>query len=129
MIAIDTNVLVRLAVDDHPQQAEIVQNLLKTHRTFISRTALLETEWVLRCRYKFPRESLHAFFQLLLQTENIDLEDMHTVKRALDWYLLGADFADALHLAICDKPIMHTFDRSFCKSARDIGIAPNVRVL
>jgi predicted nucleic-acid-binding protein len=129
MIAIDTNILVRLVVDDHPQQADIAQNLLKTNRAHISRTVLLETEWVLRSRYKFPRESIHAFFSVLIQTENVEMEDTLAVERALHWFLTGADFADALHLAICDKAIMHTFDRGFCKAARDAGIAPVVCVL
>ncbi|WP_186342901.1 hypothetical protein [Allochromatium palmeri] len=40
MIAFDTNMLVRLAVDDHPQQAEVAVNLLKQHRVLISRAVL-----------------------------------------------------------------------------------------
>ena len=129
MIAIDTNILVRLVVDDHPQQAEIAQNLLKKHRAYISRTVLLETEWVLRSRYKFSREPIHAFFTVLIQTENVEIENALGVERALHWYITGADFADALHLAICGKVIMHTFDQGFCKAARDAGIAPVVRIL
>jgi predicted nucleic-acid-binding protein len=128
MIAFDTNMLVRLVVDDHPQQADIAENLLKTHRVLISRTVLLETEWVLRCAYKLPGERIHAFLQLLLQTENTVVEDALAVGRALDWYAQGADFADALHLAACGPAVMHTFDRRFCKSAREAGFAPEVRV-
>jgi len=128
MIALDTNMLVRLVVDDHPRQAEIAETLLKTHCALIPRTVLLETEWVLRFSYKFPRERIHAFFHLLLQTENAMIEDVLTVGRALDWYKRGADFADALHLAACGDTVMHTFDRSFCKAAREAGITPEVRV-
>mgnify|MGYP003477358572 FL=1 len=128
MIAFDTNMLVRLVVDDHPQQADIAENLLKTHRVLISRTVLLETEWVLRSAYKLPGGRIHAFLQLLLQTENTVVEDALSVGRALDWYAQGADFADALHLAACGAAVMHTFDRQFCKSAREAGIAPEVRV-
>lgn len=128
MIAFDTNMLVRLAVDDHPAQAEIAESLLKTHRALLSRTVLMETEWVLRSCYKFSRERIHAFFQLLLQAENAVIEDSLAVASALDWYQRGADFADALHLAACRFATMHTFDRGFCKAARDAGIAPEVRV-
>jgi len=128
MIAFDTNMLVRLAVDDHPQQADIAENLLKTHRVFISRTVILETEWVLRSSYKFPKSSIHAFLQLLLQSENADIENALAVTRAIDWYAKGADFADALHLANCGSAILHTFDRGFCKAARDAGITPTVHI-
>lgn len=128
MIAFDTNLLVRLAVDDHPQQADVAENLLKQHRVLISRTVLLETEWVLRSRYKIPPERIHAFFQLMLRTENAELEDALAVARALTWYEQGADFADALHLAVCGDAVLHTFDRGFCKAARAAGNAPEVRV-
>jgi predicted nucleic-acid-binding protein len=128
MIALDTNMLVRLVINDHPQQADVAENLLKTHNALISRTVLLETEWVLRFSYKLPRERIHAFFRLLLQTENAVIEDEQAVDRALDWYTKGADFADALHLSACGSAVMHTFDRGFCKAAREFGIAPEVRV-
>ncbi len=128
MIAFDTHLLVRLAVDDHPQQADVAENLLKQHRVLISRTVLLETEWVLRSRYKIPPERIHAFFQLMMPTENAELEDTRAVARALVWYEQGADFADALHLAACGDAVLHTFDRGFCKAARAAGIAPEVRV-
>lgn len=128
MIAFDTNLLVRLVVDDHPAQTEIATNLLKTHRALLLRTVLLESEWVLRSSYKLPRERVHAFFELLLQSENAVVEDELAVARALEWYQRGADFADALHLATCGKAKMQTFDRGFCKAAREAGIAPEVRV-
>jgi len=128
MIAFDTNILVRLVVDDQPYQADIAVNLLKTHQVCISRTVLLETEWVLRSCYRFPKERIFEFFKLLLQTENVDMEDGLSVTRALDWYAQGADFADALHLATCGKAVMHTFDRGFCKAARDVGGTPTVHV-
>lgn len=128
MIAFDTNMLVRLVVDDPPQQAEIAQALLKTNQVFLSRTVLLETEWVLRSIYQLSRERIHAFFRLMLQAENAVTEDALNVLRALAWYQQGADFADALHLAACGDAVMHTFDRGFCKAARREGASPGVRV-
>ncbi len=44
MIAFDTNLLVRLAVNDDGEQAEIAEKLLTENEVFISRTVLLETE-------------------------------------------------------------------------------------
>jgi predicted nucleic-acid-binding protein len=128
MIALDTNMLVRLIIDDHPQQAQLAENLLKSHRALIPCTVILETEWVLRSRYKVPRERIHAFLQLLLQTENTVIEAAHTLHRALGWYAQGADFADALHLASCGDAVMQTFDKAFCKAAREAGDTPQVRV-
>lgn len=129
MIAFDTNLLVRALVDDHPEQVAVVRQLIASDSIFISRTVLLETEWVLRARYKKSRDQLSAFFSALLEVDNTVVENAEAVTHALEWYAQGADFADALHLAVCGKAVMHTFDREFCKSAREAGATPEVRVL
>jgi predicted nucleic-acid-binding protein len=46
MIAFDTNLLVRAVVADDLTQVAIVQDLIKQDSIFISRTVLMETEWV-----------------------------------------------------------------------------------
>lgn len=128
MIALDTNMLVRALVADHPDQVAVVRQLMASDSVFISRTVLLETEWVLRARYRKTPAELLAFFQALLETDDAVIEAAEEVRNALDWYDQGADFADALHLAACGGAVMHTFDRSFCAAARLAGIAPEVRV-
>ena len=129
MIAFDTNLLVRAVVADEPAQVAIVRDLIMQDRVFISRTVLLETEWVLRAVYKKPRTDVLKFFRALLEIDNTEIEDSNAVGQALDWYDLGADFADAMHLAVCDYAVMHTFDQGFCKAAREAGITPPIRVI
>ena len=58
MIAFDTNMLVRAVVADHPEQVAVVRQLMAGNTVFISRTVLLESEWVLRSRYKKSRPEL-----------------------------------------------------------------------
>ena len=128
MIALDTNMLVRALVADHPKQLAVVRRLIANDTIFISRTVMLETEWVLRARYKKTPSELLNFFSALLETDDILIEDAEEVRHALDWFAQGADFADALHLAACGSAVMHTFDRSFCTAARAAGIAPEVRI-
>jgi predicted nucleic-acid-binding protein len=128
MIAFDTNLLVRALVMDNPEQVAVARRLMAGDTVFISRTVLLETEWVLRSRYHKSRGELLAFFAALLETENTVIETAEIIGLAVDWYAQGADFADALHLAACGSAVMHTFDRGFCKAAREAGIAPDVRV-
>lgn len=128
MIAFDTNLLVRALVVDNPDQVAVVRQLIASDTIFISRTVLLETEWVLRSRYKKTRRQLTAFFTALLEIDGTVVEDAEAISHALDWYAKGADFADALHLVACGDAVMHTFDRDFCKAAREAGIAPEVRV-
>ena len=129
MIAFDTNLLVRLLVDDTPEQADVAEALLVANTVFISRTVLLESEWVLRAGYRKTREQISRFFAELLETDNTVIENHEAVAQALDGYRLGADFADALHLAACGRAVMHTFDQNFCKAAREQGLAPEIRVL
>jgi predicted nucleic-acid-binding protein len=129
MIAFDTNLLVRFLADDDKVQADIAEALMGVNTVFLSRTVLLETEWVLRVRYRRDQAALGEFFQGFLDAENVVVEDADQVARALTWYRLGADFADALHLAACGSAMMHTFDRKFCKAAREAGMTPEIRVL
>lgn len=69
-----------------------------------------------------------ALGQHVRVTDNTVVETAEIVGNALDWYEQGADFADALHLAAAGTAVMHTFDREFCKAAREVGVAPEVRV-
>ncbi|PPK77235.1 putative nucleic-acid-binding protein [Methylobacter tundripaludum] len=129
MIAFDTNLLVRAVVADEPAQVAIVRDLVMQDTVFISRTVLLETEWVLRAIYKKSRTDMLKFFRALLEIDSTEIEDSSAVGLALDWYALGADFADAMHLAVCGSAVMHTFDKGFCKAAREAGITPPIKVI
>lgn len=129
MIAFDTNVLVRFLIDDDPAQADQAQALMQQHTVFLSSTVLLETEWVLRSRYQINAHALHGLFLALLNTDNVLIEHPEQLMQALAWYKLGADFADALHLAACGEAEMHTFDQKFCRQARMNGLTPPVTLL
>lgn len=129
MIAFDTNLLIRLAVNDDQYQAEIAEQLLQSNQVFLSRTVLLETEWVLRSCYKNSSENIAQFMQALLDNENILIENADSVALAINWYHLGADFADALHLSTSGTANFYTFDQSFCKKARDLHLTPEINIL
>jgi len=129
MIAFDTNLLVRAVVADDPAQVAIVRDLVAQDIVFISRTVLLETEWVLRSVYKKPQTDIVKFFKALLEIDNTEVEDASAVGNAFDWYAQGADFADAMHLAVCGSAVMHTFDKAFCKAAREAGNTPPMKVI
>lgn len=119
MIAIDTNVLVRLLThDDEAQYAKTVK-LVKNGTVFIPETVLLETEWVLRHAYKLGCAKIHELFMCVLGLENVRVAQPFAVHDALSWFRDGMDFADALHLAGCGHcEKLATFDRAFVKSAK-----------
>ena len=129
MIAFDTCILVRFLADDDQAQADLAEALMRENTVFLPRTVLLETEWVLRSRYKKKSDELLDFFRLLIEIENVILEDADQFEKALVWYAMGADFADAMHLASCEQATLHTFDRNFCKQAHELGITPEMKII
>ena len=63
MIAVDTNLLVRILTNDDPIQARRAVKILKNDDIFIPKTVLLETEWVLRHGYGIGRSDIIIGFQ------------------------------------------------------------------
>ncbi len=129
LIAVDTNIIIRLAMRDDEAHYQKVLDLLKEHDFYISKTVQLEIEWVLRSRYKQASQDIANFFTLLLQKNKIVCEHEEALMNAICWYRLGADFADAMHLASIDDKVFYTFDANFCKHAIKAGIAPHVCIL
>jgi predicted nucleic-acid-binding protein len=118
MIAVDTNVLVRFFTVDEPAQAARAARLVRRSPIWVSKTVLLETEWVLRGLYKLPAESILAAIEALAGLPNVQFEDAANVARAIRWSASGMDFADALHLASRgDADKFATFDRKFSRHA------------
>jgi predicted nucleic-acid-binding protein len=102
-IAIDTIVLVRLLVrDDEAQYAAALRVVNEAaaaeEPVLIVLGALLETEWVLRSRYRLDKAAIAVAFTQLLESGDVLFEHPPTVEEAL--YVWGqhpeADFADCL---------------------------------
>ena len=51
MLAVDTNVVVRLLVNDDPRQGALARRLFELDEIFIGVTVLLESAWVLESVY------------------------------------------------------------------------------
>lgn len=122
MIALDTNVLVRVVTADEPRQLKAAIAVMESGPLWVSKTVFLETEWVLRYAYKLSREAILAALQGLLGYEALEVESRGTVLQALRWYEKGMDFADALHLSSsADADRFATFDRELAKVAKSLG--------
>lgn len=121
MIAVDTNVLVRFLVRDNLKQAQRAASLIQNSEVWISKTVILETEWVLRSLYGFAPEILAGALRALAGLETVFLEDELAVAKALDGIQQGFDFADALHLAsMGNTKEFATFDRKLALRARRV---------
>lgn len=119
MIAVDTNVLVRFLVHDDARQAARAAALIRGDDIWISRTVLLETEWVLRSLYAFPPERVAQALRGLAGLQTVFLEGELKAAKALDWLEGGLDFADALHLASAEHAARFaTFDHKLARQAK-----------
>lgn len=121
MFAVDTNILVRIIVNDHPEQAKLALKTIAKKTVFITKTVLLETEWVLRYSYQLTRSEIIPIFERLLGLPNNIIENHAEIIQALTWFADGLDFADALHLASSTKTkAFITFDNKFSKKANNL---------
>ena len=102
MLGIDTNVLVRFLVRDDESQFEKARKLIKREvtagrRVFVSQLVLLETEWVLRCRYDLSKIEIIAAISGLLDATDVQFEDEPAIETTLFvWKESTVDFTDCL---------------------------------
>lgn len=119
MIAIDTNVLARLLTQDEPGQTRRAIALQEANSLYVSKTVLLETEWVLRSFFKRDPETIHRLLTHFCGIETVIVEDEPIVQQALMAFADGMDFADAMHLfSTGPAHTFATFDRELRKRAR-----------
>ena len=122
MVAVDTNVVVRLLTEDDPGQAKRARYLFERETILVPTTVLLEAEWVLRRLYGLDVTRIIDALTALIALPNVRCEHLSTVTAALDWARAGLDFADALHLA-GGRAAEHfvTFDAKLVKRAKRIS--------
>ena len=126
MIGIDSNVLLRVLLDDDAAQAERARRLLATECSpqrpaFVNRAVLFEAVWTLSTGYRYSRAQLAAAIELLLSAPALMIEDREAVETALDIFsTTRADFADCL-IGVLNRragcATTYTFDRRAAATA------------
>lgn len=116
--AIDTNMLVRLLTGDDPAQAVIAAKRISRGFVLLP-TVAVETEWVLRASYHWPREQIAAALR-----DVVELPEAIGLPVGMNWVLdrfeAGAGFADMMHLAMAGEAAAFlTFDRRIEKLVGD----------
>ena len=136
MIGLDTNVLARYYVAssdaDSQQQSALARKLIESGKSlYVSKSVVLELEWVLRGYYKSPSADVLSVLRHLVSMPNVEIEDQVAVELAISALADGFDFADALHHASCRHcTSLATFDdRKFARRAATRGWKPPVKVL
>ncbi len=127
MVAIDTNIAVRLLVNDDPVQTKSAAALFKREQVFIAKTVVLATEWILRGVYELDRKRVNAAIRALLSFERMVVEDEAAMFAALEAHAQGMDFADALHMASSSRAeTFATFDETLRRRAKKLNLQPQV---
>jgi predicted nucleic-acid-binding protein len=122
MLAVDTNVILRLIVEGDPEQMRAVRSLLRKETFWISKSVVLEMIWVLESFYKYDRATIHELFEILVGMPDLEVEDKPEVIEALDLISHGVDPADAMHLASTPHGTKFvSFDRDLVRTAKRAG--------
>jgi predicted nucleic-acid-binding protein len=121
MLAVDTNLLVRLVARDDPNQARAAEAFVSPG-AWVSHLVLAEMIWVLDSVYDLSRDQISTAIEMLLHHKDLTLQDAEVVTSALDHYRRRpmVDFSDCLVLEIARKAghlPLGTFDRNFAKLA------------
>jgi len=87
MIALDTNILVRLLTRDDDRQAEKVRILFETHaenndQFFVSDVVLAELAWTLERTYGFDRAAISKTFRALAENATLGFQSREVLQLA-----------------------------------------------
>jgi predicted nucleic-acid-binding protein len=131
VIALDTNVLVRIVVADDPGQTEQAVRLLERarasgERLFVPDIVLCELAWVLRASYGLDRGAVVTAIAALAEADELSFRDPDAVGDAVAAMARGdGGFADHLIAATaraagCDA--VATFDEALQRLPGFVGV-------
>jgi predicted nucleic-acid-binding protein len=117
VIAVDTNVLVRILVDDpgQPAQVDAARALAsRAKQVFVPLVVQVETVWVLESGYALSKEAVVQALEHLEVNQAFVLEDEDLCRRALGLFRSSsADYSDCAVLCAClaRDLKLYTFDK------------------
>jgi len=121
MIAIDTNLLVRILVDDPGQAAQVKAARAlasQAKQVFIPLVVLVETVWVLESGYKLSKKTIIQALEHIEINQAFVQEDEDLCHRALDLFRSSnVDYSDCVILSTCQssKHELYTFNKRLAK--------------
>jgi len=119
MLAVDTNILVRLVARDDAEQVSAAEEFV-SKGAWVSHLVLTETLWVLDSVYDLSRAQIATAVEMLVNHRDLTIQDAEVVASALVHFRKRSTvaFSDCLILEIARKaghlPV-GTFDRDFGK--------------
>lgn len=121
MIAVDTNVLIRILIDD-PGAAIQMQSaralLLKSEVLYVTQIVQVETVWVLESAYGFDKPAICRILEHLLEHPQFQLQSANSFEAAATLFRQhAADFSDCLILteSTSQNLQLFTFDKKLSR--------------
>lgn len=122
-VIIDTNALLRLLLDDIPQQANQVENLIRQAkkeqiRIIILQIVIFEIDFVLRKYYNFEKQEVIGKLKSLLSASYFMTESVNIFQNALTLYKENnVSFVDCFLIvkAEAEEADLFTFDQKLKK--------------
>lgn len=94
MRRLDTNVVVRLLIGDHPEQTQIAETAfpaaIASGGVYLPDVVLAEVAWVLRS-YERDRTSRYTLLERLVRSRGVAVDDIDAVIDALEQFRQGGD--------------------------------------
>ena len=129
MLAIDTNVVVRVIVGDNAEQSSVARKTIETETVFVGLTVFLEAAWVLRSSYGYTSSDVVRFLRAFSGLPSVMVEDSVALNDAFEWMESGMGIADAFHLvASRECAEFATFDRALARRGASLASMP-IRLL
>lgn len=117
MIALDSNILVRFALNDNPVLSPLARGLIEQNECHVCLLALTEMGFVLASVYGATSTQIVSQVQRLLAVPTLHFEHEARLPAALAGVLVGIDWFDAMLWAgNSDGPLV-TFDRDLARRA------------
>lgn len=103
---IDTNVLLRLLINDNAAQHQAVlkfgKGLGKDYSGFVPAICLVEMNWALRQQYGFTKQQSIEAIRRITRIRGLEVQSQDSVERALRGVESGdGEFADLLIVQLC----------------------------
>ena len=127
MLTIDTNILLRYALNDNPKLSARAKSLIEGNTCHVPLLALAEMGFVLGSVYEASPVDIVAYAKRLMQQKNLRFEHESRVLQALAGVAAGVDWFDALLWVAA--PAQHEFatlDKKFASKAAKLGWQPQV---
>ncbi len=123
-VTVDTNVLIRVAVEDDPHQSSVAEQVLREAEIVaITVPTLCEFVWVLSRGYKYPTDDIVSAIERLTLSDSV-VTDRPAVEAGLAAIKAGGDFADGV-IAFDGQRLggatFVSFDRQAVRLVKSVG--------